>query len=115
MKTIVVDNRAVSPTKIVYVGRNYIEHIEELNNEVPDEPIFFSKPNSAISEKLCSFHVVFHWQIPIRNISVRPLTVQRGMDMYQREPKHFPASRGRCVNRKLTTCDNRILTTPEKV
>ena len=33
------------------VGRNYIEHIEELNNEVPDEPIFFSKPNSAISEK----------------------------------------------------------------
>jgi 2-keto-4-pentenoate hydratase/2-oxohepta-3-ene-1,7-dioic acid hydratase in catechol pathway len=56
LKTIVVANRAVSPSKIVCVGRNYIEHIEELNNEVPDEPIIFLKPNSAISGKLCSFH-----------------------------------------------------------
>lgn len=56
MKTIVVDNRSVSPTKIVCVGRNYLEHIEELNNEVPEEPLFFLKPNSAISEKLHSFH-----------------------------------------------------------
>ena len=38
------------------MGRNYLDHIEELNNEVPDEPVIFSKPNSAISEKLCSFH-----------------------------------------------------------
>ncbi len=56
MKTIVVSNRVVSPSKIVCVGRNYIEHVEELNNEIPDEPLFFSKPNSAISEKLSSFH-----------------------------------------------------------
>lgn len=56
MKTIVVGNRTVAPTKIVCVGRNYIEHIEELNNEVPEEPLFFLKPNSAISEKLHSFH-----------------------------------------------------------
>jgi len=56
LKTIVVDNRAISPSKIVCVGRNYIEHIEELNSEVPDEPVFFLKPNSAISEKLSSFH-----------------------------------------------------------
>lgn len=56
MKTIIVDNRSVSPTKIVCIGRNYIEHIKELNNEVPEEPVFFLKPNSAISEKLLSFH-----------------------------------------------------------
>ncbi|MBU0465640.1 MAG: fumarylacetoacetate hydrolase family protein [Proteobacteria bacterium] len=56
MKTIIVDNRVISPSKIVCVGRNYVEHIEELGSEVPDEPIFFMKPNSAISEQLHSFH-----------------------------------------------------------
>jgi 2-keto-4-pentenoate hydratase/2-oxohepta-3-ene-1,7-dioic acid hydratase in catechol pathway len=56
VKTIIVGNRSVSPTKIVCIGRNYLEHIEELNNEVPEEPLFFMKPNSAISEKLHCFH-----------------------------------------------------------
>ena len=56
MKTIIVGNRVISPSKIVCVGRNYVEHIEELGSEVPDEPIFFMKPNSAISEQLHSFH-----------------------------------------------------------
>lgn len=56
MKTIIVGNRTVSPTKIVCVGRNYLDHIKELNNEVPDEPVIFSKPNSAISDKLSVFH-----------------------------------------------------------
>lgn len=56
MKTIIVENRTVFPTKIVCVGRNYLEHIAELNNEVPDEPVFFSKPNSAISKTLYAFH-----------------------------------------------------------
>jgi len=56
MKTIVVDNRVIAPSKIVCVGRNYVEHIEELNSEVPDETVFFMKPNSAISEQLHSFH-----------------------------------------------------------
>lgn len=56
MKTIIVGSRTVRPTKIVCVGRNYLDHIEELNSEIPDEPVIFSKPNSAISEKLCAFH-----------------------------------------------------------
>ena len=34
----------------------YAEHIEELHNEIPGEPIFFFKPNSAISKRLQSFH-----------------------------------------------------------
>ena len=57
LNTVIVnDNRVVEPSKIVCVGRNYREHIKELENEVPDEPIFFLKPNSAITEKLHSFH-----------------------------------------------------------
>lgn len=33
--------------KIICVGRNYAKHIEELNNEVPGEPVVFMKPDSA--------------------------------------------------------------------
>lgn len=34
--------------KILCIGRNYVEHAEELNNEVPKEPIIFMKPSTAI-------------------------------------------------------------------
>ncbi|TPE44316.1 fumarylacetoacetate hydrolase family protein [Pontibacter mangrovi] len=34
--------------KILAIGRNYAEHIAELQNEVPDEPVIFFKPDTAI-------------------------------------------------------------------
>jgi 2-keto-4-pentenoate hydratase/2-oxohepta-3-ene-1,7-dioic acid hydratase in catechol pathway len=34
--------------KIICIGRNYTKHIEELQNERPDEPVVFMKPNSAV-------------------------------------------------------------------
>ncbi|MFN3850098.1 MAG: fumarylacetoacetate hydrolase family protein [Spirosomataceae bacterium] len=34
--------------KIICIGRNYAEHIKELNNERPDEPVIFTKPDTAI-------------------------------------------------------------------
>jgi len=36
------------PSKIVCVGRNYAEHARELGNEVPDRPMLFLKPPSAL-------------------------------------------------------------------
>ncbi len=36
------------PTKIVCVGRNYVEHAKELGNEVPKIPLIFLKPPSSI-------------------------------------------------------------------
>ena len=36
------------PTKIVCVGRNYVKHAEELGNTVPEEPLLFLKPPSAL-------------------------------------------------------------------
>src|SRR6185503_10932542 len=38
----------ITPTKIVCVGRNYIEHAKELGNEVPKEPLIFLKPPSSL-------------------------------------------------------------------
>jgi 2-keto-4-pentenoate hydratase/2-oxohepta-3-ene-1,7-dioic acid hydratase in catechol pathway len=38
----------VLPSKIVCVGRNYVEHAKELGNEVPKVPLIFLKPPSSI-------------------------------------------------------------------
>jgi len=34
--------------KIICIGRNYVNHIEELQNERPDEPVVFLKPDSSV-------------------------------------------------------------------
>jgi 2-keto-4-pentenoate hydratase/2-oxohepta-3-ene-1,7-dioic acid hydratase in catechol pathway len=39
---------ALTPSKIVCIGRNYLEHAKELGNDVPPEPLIFLKPPSAI-------------------------------------------------------------------
>ena len=37
--------------KIICIGRNYLDHINELNNKKPIEPLFFLKPETAIQPK----------------------------------------------------------------
>jgi acylpyruvate hydrolase len=34
--------------KIICIGRNYAEHAKELNNDLPKEPLFFLKPDTAL-------------------------------------------------------------------
>ena len=36
-----------STTKIIAIGRNYLDHVKELNNPIPKEPFFFLKPTSS--------------------------------------------------------------------
>lgn len=52
MKTVRVDGKSVAPSKVVCIGRNYVEHIKELNNEMPSSMVLFMKPNSALSNEL---------------------------------------------------------------
>ena len=54
MQTVSVNGTTVTPSKIVCVGRNYVAHIQELGNEVPEDMVVFNKPNSAISNVLHS-------------------------------------------------------------
>ena len=42
----------LTKSKVVHVGRNYVEHIHELNSEIPDNPVIFIKPNSSITKTL---------------------------------------------------------------
>ena len=52
MHTIRCCGKVMTPSKVVCIGRNYVEHIEELNNEIPAAMVVFNKPNSAISHTL---------------------------------------------------------------
>ena len=54
MKSILLDDQPITPSKIICIGRNYVGHIEELNNEIPEEPVIFLKPNSTISNEVHS-------------------------------------------------------------
>jgi 5-carboxymethyl-2-hydroxymuconate isomerase len=50
MKTVKINNSKfeIPIGKIVCVGRNYAEHAKELGNEVPEKPVIFLKPASAV-------------------------------------------------------------------
>jgi 2-keto-4-pentenoate hydratase/2-oxohepta-3-ene-1,7-dioic acid hydratase in catechol pathway len=52
MQTVIVNGAPLAPSKIVCVGRNYVAHIKELGNDIPDDMVVFNKPNSAISTVL---------------------------------------------------------------
>lgn len=48
MKTIQVDGREEVVGNIFCIGRNYRDHVKELSSSVPDEPVVFLKPSSAL-------------------------------------------------------------------
>jgi 2-keto-4-pentenoate hydratase/2-oxohepta-3-ene-1,7-dioic acid hydratase in catechol pathway len=54
----------ITPSKILCIGRNYVDHIHELANEVPDQMVVFFKPNSAITAVLKSHHLndILHYE-----------------------------------------------------
>ena len=43
--------------KLICIGRNYTEHIKELDNERPSEPVVFIKPDSAVLPKEQDFYI----------------------------------------------------------
>ena len=52
MNSVSFNGREIAPSKVVCIGRNYVEHIEELGNEIPEQMVVFNKPNSAITDTL---------------------------------------------------------------
>lgn len=43
--------------KIICIARNYSEHAKELNNEIPEKPVFFIKPDTALLSKERDFYI----------------------------------------------------------
>lgn len=55
--------------KIICIGRNYVEHVDELNNDIPKNPIIFFKPSICKLEgsdfKIPGFSSDIHHEIEI--------------------------------------------------
>lgn len=43
--------------KIICIGRNYTDHAKELNNPVPEKPVFFMKPDTALLRNNSDFFI----------------------------------------------------------
>ena len=48
MPNVMLETRPVQVNNIFCIGRNYVDHIAELKNETPTEPVVFMKPNNSI-------------------------------------------------------------------
>lgn len=56
--------------KIICIGRNYLDHAKELNNQAPTSPVFFMKPDTAIVRNndpffLPDFSTDLHYEVEI--------------------------------------------------
>ncbi|MDA0863091.1 MAG: fumarylacetoacetate hydrolase family protein [Bacteroidetes bacterium] len=56
--------------KIICVGRNYADHIKELDNQRPEEPVLFMKPDSAVILKnnpfiIPTFSSDIHYEVEV--------------------------------------------------
>ena len=108
MNSIIINDKEIFPSKVVCIGRNYTEHIAELNNETPEEAVFFFKPNSSISHDLifpkgnssCHYEAEISFLMEENKISA----VAFGLDLTLREvqsklkKKGLPWERAKCFN-----------------
>jgi 2-keto-4-pentenoate hydratase/2-oxohepta-3-ene-1,7-dioic acid hydratase in catechol pathway len=88
MKSINLEGKKLYPSKIVCIGQNYVEHIKELGNEIPSQPVIFLKPNSAIaSEVKTHADEVIHHEAEISFIVIggELAAVGFGLDLTKRE------------------------------
>lgn len=76
--------------KIICVGRNYGEHAKELGNEIPEDPVIFMKPDTAILKKGSDFYIPefsddIHYELEV------VLKISKGGKYIQKEnaEKHY--------------------------
>jgi 2-keto-4-pentenoate hydratase/2-oxohepta-3-ene-1,7-dioic acid hydratase in catechol pathway len=97
MNSIIFDGKDVYPSKIVCIGRNYVKHIEELHNDVPEQQVIFIKPNSSISHEIYSSKDdVIHYEGEISFLihSNKLKGVGFGLDLTKREVQSNLKSKG---------------------
>lgn len=73
--------------KIICIGRNYVDHAKELGNEVPESPVIFMKPDTAVLKKGSDFYIPefsseVHYELEV------VLKISKGGKYIQKENAH---------------------------
>ena len=96
MQRVVLEGKMVEPSKVVCVGRNYVEHIKELDNEMPIKPVIFCKPNSAITDSLRVFDDPVRYEAEIVFIAAKEgfVGVGVGLDLTKVKEQEYLKFKG---------------------
>ncbi|ENM5761332.1 fumarylacetoacetate hydrolase family protein [Vibrio mimicus] len=90
-------NRSLSVGKVLCVGRNYVEHIQELQNSIPEQMVLFHKPSSAVTSNLRSFHQEpLHYEAEICFVVEKGqyVGVGIGLELTKRQMQSYLKSKG---------------------
>ncbi len=95
------DNHPIAINTVYCIGRSYVEHIHELGNAIPDEPLVFLKPNSSIimgdTISLPSFSNEVHHEIELVLLMSDHQTITActvGLDLTARDVQSVCKSKG---------------------
>ena len=96
MNFILYENQKIYPSKIVCVGRNYVEHVKELGNEIHENMVIFNKPNSSLSKELFYFgeDVRFEGEISFLIKNKKIEAVGFGFDLTNKKIQNYLKSKG---------------------
>ncbi|MBD3808565.1 MAG: fumarylacetoacetate hydrolase family protein [Epsilonproteobacteria bacterium] len=96
MNNICFDGKYFTPSKVVCVGRNYVEHIYELGNEIPANMVLFNKPNSAVTNKLKFYQsdCRFESEICFLVIDNKLQGIGFGLDLTKADIQNYLKSKG---------------------
>lgn len=90
-------DRRLAVGKVLCVGRNYVEHIQELDNRLPEHMVLFHKPSSAVTTQLRSFHQEpLHYEAEICFVVEQGqyVGVGVGLDLTKRELQTYLKQQG---------------------
>ncbi len=98
--------------KFICIGKNYLAHAKELDSDVPEEPMFFFKPDNAVPSQVGSFPYPdfsqdVHYEVelvvlidaPVRNVTESEASscyskVSVGIDFTARDLQRLQKDRG---------------------
>ncbi|HEX9842266.1 MAG TPA: fumarylacetoacetate hydrolase family protein [bacterium] len=103
--TVVLKGREdpVEVGKIVCIGRNYVDHIKELNNERPSAPMFFIKPTTALQPLTAPIHIPGYSKAARHELELAVLIGKTLRNCTQEEV--YPAIEGYAVALDVTLVD----------
>ncbi len=97
MNKIIFNKTNIIPNKVICIGRNYVEHIKELSNEMPKQMVIFFKPNSCVSDEIKLFTdelVHFEGELSFLCVSQKLIAVSFGLDLTKRGVQSTLKSKG---------------------